>query len=242
LSHISPYFGDWQFLDRSLDPMEMTEENQHEYVIPFEDARTRMTQVFEIGVRRNDFREPDPAGGYSATASNGEEDESRRASLMAWGGGRLDPRAGLRVAEFRTAYDAFPDPAIVTYPVFKAALASVISAWDVRNAQAYSDELRKHWHQPHKLFLDLAWMTYLSPELAEGYVPPGDVLVERTDNGGILLIAAQETFVTANERHMQAAQNIRSSLAEINADDEAKWNYIRSVPPPRPLKRWTRGM
>ncbi|MGD0192108.1 MAG: Imm52 family immunity protein [Rhizomicrobium sp.] len=242
LSSISPYFRNWQFSNFTLDPLETEPDDARAAQFPLAEARDRMTKIVELGVRRDDDGDPDPVGGYSVSANNNETDISRSVSLMAWGAGLVDPRAGLRFAEFETAYREFPDPAIVTYPVFKAALLSVVSAWDVHQAQAYSDELRTHWQQPYKLFLDLAWMTYLSPELAEGYAPPGDVLVEHTDNGGILLTAAQDTFDTSNERHMEAAESIRDSLAEINADDEAKWNYIRSVPPPRPLKRWTRGM
>jgi hypothetical protein len=119
-----------------------------------------------------------------------------------------------------------PDPAIVSYPVFKAALMSIVAAWEVRAAHAYSRRLSQLWAKPHSLFCDLAWMTYLSPELAQKVTPPVDVLVEHTDNGGLLMIAAEDTFDTANAKHMAAARSITSALEGINADEERRWQLL----------------
>jgi hypothetical protein len=146
--------------------------------------------------------------------------------LNARGGGVVDPRAGLRLAEFYTHPNVAPDRSIVSYPVFRAVLLSVVSAWDVRHAQAYSADLSKLWNQPSKRFLDLAWMTYVEPALAKKVAPPRDVLVERTDDGGLLMIAAEETFDTSNPAHMAAARRIMNALARVNAEEEKTWERL----------------
>jgi hypothetical protein len=220
LSDVSPFFGDWQLHDLRLDPLEMDPEEFDEQFFRLDEVREHMPEIVEHGVRRNDDGEPEPSGGYTIIARNDDSNPSRYVSLYARGGGIVNPRAGLRFVKFSSSEDTAPDCAIVSYPVFKAVLKSVVSAWGVRHAQAYSDRLSKLWRQPSKLFLDLAWMTYLSPELAQNFTPPRDVLVEHVDDGGLLIIAAEETFDTANPKHMAAAQSILKSLAAINAEEE----------------------
>jgi hypothetical protein len=226
LERINPYFCNWNFLDLRRDPREMTEDNVHEFLYPLDEMRGHMTAMVENGVRLNDDREPEPAGGYSVSVCTENPDPSLYVTLFARGGGVVDPRAGLRFAQFDTSRTVAPDRTIVSYPVFKAVLLSIVSAWDVRHAQAYSDDLSKMWNQPSKHFLDLAWMTYLEPALAQKVAPPRDVLVERTDDGGLLMIAAEETFDTANPAHMAAARSISKALAGVNAEEEKEWERL----------------
>lgn len=230
LTNISPYFAHWWFNDLRISAEEMVEKELElseikkiffESRLPLEKVRNRMVDVVNYGVRRNDFRNPEPGGGYSIIASTDDSNPSLCVTLSAHGGGVVDPRAGLRFANFQTDYNNSADPAIVSYPVFRAALMSIVSAWDVGDAQAYSAELCDLWDEPSKSF-DLAWMTYLSPKLASKVVPPNDVVVERYSNGGLLLVAAEETFDTANPKHMAAARSILASLAELNAEMEAE--------------------
>jgi hypothetical protein len=225
LSRISPYFKDWWFMDHSLNVEDMLDEDDdvieeklRESLRPLTTMRGRMTEMVELGVRRGDFGEPEPNGGYTITADNSIDASPHYVSLQAHGGGIVDPRAGYRSAVLETAAD--PDPAIIAYPLFKEVLKSLVAAWDVRHAQAYSGMLEKLWNEPSKLFLDLAWMTYLSPELAEEVTPPSDVLVEHMDGGGLLLIAAEETFDTDNPKHVAAARSILKALEDVNAVHE----------------------
>jgi len=225
LRDISPHFRDWSFSDHRLRISDLLDEDSEvileklrESRIPIESARERMTEVVEFGVRQGDFGEPEPNGGYTITASNIFENSPYGVSVQVHGGGIVDPRAGYRSAEFKTGSN--PTPEIIAYSLFKQTLKSIVAAWDVRHAQAYSGALREFWNKPSKLFLDLAWMTYLSPELAEQVTPPSDALVERTEDGGLLMIAAEETFDTKNPQHMAAARNILSVLEDVNAADE----------------------
>ncbi len=231
LSQMSPHFKDWWFSDHSLkvedlldEEPEVIEEKLRTSLRPLETMRGRMTEMVELGVRRDDFRNPQPNGGYAITASNGFENSPFTVSLQAHGGGIVNPRAGIRSAQFETGAD--PDTAIIAYPLFKEVLKSIVAAWDVRHAQAYSGMLEKLWHEPSKLFLDLAWMTYLAPELAEQVTPPSNVLVEHMDDGGLLMIAAEETFDTENPKHMAAARSILEALEDVNAAEEEKWNRL----------------
>ena len=225
LTDVSPYFTEWWFtnldvdiealIESGLDPDEIISRAGSPQ--PFDEVRTQMTAIVERGVRRGDDREPEPAGGYGISAFNfdGENEPPYGAVVSAHGGGIVDPRAGLRFAELETAEN--PDPAIVSYPIFRAALKALASAWEVDYAHAYSKDLRRLWRQPDALTLDLAWMTWLSPRLAQNIAPPGNAVVERTADGGLLLIAAEETFDVANPRHMAAARSIATCLAELNA-------------------------
>jgi len=227
LRGLGPHFQDWWFMDHSRPALEMNRENFHEYLLPLDETmRGRMTEMVELGVRRGDYGEPRPNGGYTITASNSVGNSPYYACLNAHGGGIVDPRAGYRMAEFRASTLSDSDPGIVSYPLFRTVLLSIIAAWDVRHAQAYSEALTTLWHEPSKLFLDLAWMTYLSPDLAEGVTPPGDVLVETTAEGGLLMIAAEEIFDTANPKHMAAARGILEALADVNAAEEKKWQRL----------------
>jgi hypothetical protein len=241
LADASPHFTKWWFADNRVDiePMidagidaEAISKLLQERQVPLEAARNRMTEVVEYGVRKDDDGGPEPAGGYGISAFNYQASKAPPfgATFSAHGGGVVDPRAGLRYAQFETAVD--PDPVIVSYPVFKAVLKSIVSAWEVRKAQAYSAALYELWNTPSMSF-NLAWMTYLSPELARGFAPPGDVLVEYIDGGGVLMIAAEETFDTANPTHMAAARSIANALAGINADEEKTWQRLWPTRRPR---------
>lgn len=231
LFQLSPLFENWWFLNFSRPLWEMNENTVHEFLFPLEEVRTRMTKMVELGVRKNDDRKPEPAGGYSISASNFIGDSPHGASVSAHGGGIVDPRAGRRNAEFQTPSHEAADPVIVAYPMFKAILKSIVSAWDVSYAQAYSSELQGLWGEEVP-FYKLSWMTYLSPSRAAQIEPPTDVIVERTEDGGLLMIAAEETFNVANSEHVAAAQRIQRALAPLNAEEERL--YAERFPPWRP--------
>jgi Immunity protein 52 len=226
LSKISSPFSNWWFMDKTTPTLEIEWERPETYLFPLSEVRERITEIVEDGVRRNDYREPEPAGGYSVLAFNGIGASAQSVSFNAHGGGIVDPRAGRRNAGFQTGGTYPPDPTIVSYPVFKAVVQTIVSAWDVDYAQAYSTDLREFWNKPQRFFLDLAWMTYLSPTLAAQFTPPAGVLVERMDNGGLLLIAAEETFDVSNAAHMAAAESIMDALALINAEKEKEWERL----------------
>lgn len=66
-------------------------------------------------------------------------------------------------------------------------------------------------------------MTYLPPSLAAQIRPPTDVVIERTVDGGLLMIAAEETFGVANPKHLAGARSIFQAVAPLNAEYEKLW-------------------
>jgi hypothetical protein len=220
VGEINPLLHDWWIVDLRTRVEKWDVTNVNQYFFPFENVREHMTEIAEYGVRRDDFWQPEPAGGFSIRACNSIEDTSYYASLNAHGGGIVDPRAGLRYVSFETNDNPGVEPPIVSYPVFKAVLMAIVAAWDVKSARATSRDLQKFWHKPNPYPLDMGWMTYVSEPIARKIVPPHDVLVERTDDDGLLMIAAEETFDTSNPKHTAAARSILASLADFNAEEE----------------------
>ncbi len=60
-------------------------------------------------------------------------------------------------------------------------------------------------------------MTYLSAPLAAMISPPPSIVTERTPDGGLFLIAAEETFDVRNNVHMENATAISEALAPLSA-------------------------
>jgi hypothetical protein len=209
LSAISPYFHPWWLADLAGEPTET--------VFPLEAMRSRMTEVVERGVMTDDSGYPTPIGGYAVSASNTEWSSPLSVGLRVHAGDSYGPLPGSG-AVFGTAYNQVPDSAIIAYPVFKSVLKTLASIWNVAYAEAYSSDLSAHWNKPYSLRFDLSWMTYLSAPLAHQIVPPTDILIERIDDGGLLLIATEETFDVADSQHMAAARRIRDALAPLNAE------------------------
>ena len=214
LAAISPLFRDWTFLDLFRNGLEMTEENIQEFLFPLDEVRSRMTQMVERGVSKDDDWQPDPDSGYSLVAYCGEDYSSQAVTLTVHGGG-IYPVTD-RDAIFETSEYVATDPAIVAYPVFKAVFLSLVESWNVDWARAYSSELRNHWKETYPQRFDLSWMTYLSAPFARRIVPPKDAIVEQTKDGGLLLIAAEETFDVSNPNHMAAAHSIADALEPLN--------------------------
>jgi hypothetical protein len=219
LSAINPHFRPWFFVDLAGEPTET--------VFPLERVRSQMTQIVERGVMTDDSGYPTPIGGYSVCAVNTEMGSPFSVSLSAHAG----DSSGLiwRNAMLQTACNQIPDPSIIAYPVLKSVLETLASIWNVDYARAYSSDLMKHWNKPSSFCLDLSWMTFLSAPLARQITPPSDVPVERSDDGGLLLIAAEETFDVSNPQHMAAARTIRDALAPLN--EEAERQSAARFPP-----------
>ncbi len=219
LSAISPLLRPWWLFNSSLAVGDAWKDETAEHYFPLDYARTHMTEIVQMGVQRDDYDYPTPEGGYWTTACNHTDLISPGSvKLRVYGAGSIGPFS----AAFATDDDQGPDPALVAYPLFKSVLTTLVSHWDVSDAQAYSSDLSGLWSDP-RLALDLAWMTYLSAPLANRIDPPRGALVEHTDDGGLLLIAAEQTFDVKNRKHVAAARSIVDCLAPVNALKEEQW-------------------
>jgi hypothetical protein len=67
------------------------------------------------------------------------------------------------------------------------------------------------------------WISYIGPRYAHLVTPPQSAVVERRPDGGLLMAATDETFVTANPAHLAAARDIEAAVAPFNAQLEAEY-------------------
>jgi hypothetical protein len=92
-----------------------------------------------------------------------------------------------------------PDPALVTYPLFKAALLTINAIWPA--SYAYASAYRLDYDTaplfpgaelfPSSSF-HIPWLGYLSAPLASGLELPPEILIERTPDGGLFMTATEE--------------------------------------------------
>lgn len=214
LAQINRHFQSWGITDLEGPPRETG-------FFRLEDVRSTFSEIVERGVSKDDFGDPDPRFGYTISAFNHFETlktDTFSVGLRATGAGTV-PGLSTRGARFDTGSDKYPDPEIVAYPVFKSVLLTLVQNWELTFALAHSAELSREWDYPRFNF-DLPWMLYLSAPLASQIVPPPDICVEYMRDGGLLMIAAEETFDTNNADHMTAAYRIRDTMAPLNDLEE----------------------
>ena len=202
LDSIDPVFGDWGTVE---DEEAMT-------LQPVDSLRSDFTPFVESQVWRDDFDEPDPDSGYLLWATSHAPVTSPASpttmTFLSSAGSRWRNDASL------TAGSSYvpPDSSIVTYPIFKAALLTLVSIWSPTWANARCSR----WQQKPPLeagerllpvgLFQVPWLSYLCAERAAGIDPPGDILSERTPDGGLLMIAAETRFDPANSQHMARAK------------------------------------
>jgi hypothetical protein len=198
LSRIDPtIFANWQVMDfpgrRSL---------------PLAAVRSRIVAIVDNNASRDDFGQPEPYRGYSAGAYTGHGLGPRRMSLRIRTGGKNAGETDLQAGE----HDMFPDPAIVTYPVFKAVLLAIKAIWPPAWACAYAFRLDYDKAPlfpgaalfPYSCF-HIPWLAFLSAPLAAGIELPPEIKRERTPDGGLLMIAADERLEPTDPEQLRRA-------------------------------------
>jgi hypothetical protein len=215
-----PHFSSWGVENPDFDIDLVTEDNWREMAadtsLPLETVRDRFTDYIERCV----WDGADPTKGYSTFASNetGVEELCPKSFIVSI-------RAGIQSkflnhASFETGSDdVTPAPEIVTYAVVKSVFLSLLSIWSGDFGHVSSGALAQFRRRP-RTNLELDWMTYLSPALAEQVLPLNGIRYETLGDGGILLIAAEETFDTNNAEHMSASLRMRAAMSPINNEEE----------------------
>ena len=182
--------------------------------LPLAAARPRIAEIIENNVARDDFKRPEPYLGYTASAFTDNAIESRNASLRIDAGGGEEGSTVFETGRYKVA----PDPAMVTYPLFKAELLAINAVWPPAWACAYAFRM-KYYEAPlfpgAALFpftrFHIPWIAYLSAPLIVGLVLPPDILTERAPGGGLLMSATEERLEPTNPEHLHRAR----ILAEI---------------------------
>jgi len=177
--------------------------------LPLATARPGIAATIDNNVSRDDFGQPNLYCGYSAAAYTGHGLGPRRMSLRIRTGGKNAGETDLMAGE----YDTFPDPAVVTYPVFKAAMLAINAIWPPVWACAYAFRLDYDKVPllpgaalfPYSRF-HIPWLAYLSAPLAAGIELPPEIKTERTPDGGPLMIATEERLDPADPEHLRHAR------------------------------------
>jgi len=221
LSSIDPIFANWMVHDlRNLTSLSL------------EEARSCISSVVENNVERNDFDKPTPAYGYSISAAAGPFNDPRSVSLRLFAGGSLCKENG-PVLEFG-GDDVAPDPGIVNYPLFKAALLAINAIW--RAPWICAQAFRSGYNEvatdlggalatriesapqvptdpafPDSIF-HIPWIGYLSTELAVGLSLTPEILTERTADGGLLMSVTTERFDPTNRKHVRGSRILAEAL------------------------------
>ena len=180
---------------------------------------------------RDDFRRPEPYYGYSAVAFTGDVIKSRRVRLRIKAGGQSKGDMSLQTADWKV----LPDPAIVTYPLFKAMLLAINVIWPPPWACAYAFRsnivkvpvvyrpgvegyslesapmIPSEPTFPESVF-HITWIAYLSAPLAIGVKLPPEIMTERTADGGLLMIATEERLNPTNPEHLQRSRVLAETM------------------------------
>jgi hypothetical protein len=204
LSRIDPaIFADWEVMDYPARSS-----------IPLAAARSRIASIIEKNAHHDDFR-PRPEWGYTAGAFTGSSIESRRISLRIPTGGTQQGDTSLNVG----GYKNFPDPEIVTYPLYKAALLALNAIWPPSWACAFAfrvDYFEVPLFSGAPLFpysrFHIPWLAYVSSPLAAGLKLAPEILTERTADGGLLMIAAEERLDPTHPEHLRRARILAETM------------------------------
>jgi hypothetical protein len=222
LSGIDPMFSDWQVIRNWR-----IAEDERPRQVPLATVRDRIAEIVEDGVALNDFNKPSPREGYSVAATAGARG-SRNVACSA----RTDDQSfELRFGEHYLVSDL----SIVTYPLFKAALQTLIVAWDAQWAEAQvsrndmvkipmdfgpgvpafriesAPQVPLDPTFPKSIF-QIPWIIYLSAQMAAGVALAREILTERTPDGGLLMSAATERLDPANPEHARRARILAETL------------------------------
>lgn len=177
---------------------------------PLGAARSRIAEIIGHNVGRDDDGHPEPESGYDAVAHTTIKARSRRMTVWA-----------NRMTVWLNAGDVLvaPDPAIVKYPLFRAALLAINAIWQQPWAcvQAFRLDYDKAPLYPGAALFPyslyhIPWIAYLGPSLCDGVVSSPDVKTESTPDGGLLMIAAEDRLGPTNPEHLRRARVLAETL------------------------------
>lgn len=155
--------------------------------------------------------EPSAPAGFMVLAADDLMSWPEGMAMMCAGAGRMT-LPGMVGLTFKTDARA-ADPTITTYSAFKNLMMSLVPVWNCTFAQAYTSSLRAKLKGGEPF--GSSWMTYLSPDLSD-IDPPQDVAIEDTEDYGLLLSAAEQTFDVQSTQHLAAAESLQMALAPLN--------------------------
>ncbi len=205
LSQIGPVLDEWDVVDL-----------QRSSSSPLGSTRPRISTLIESNVYREDRGDARPDKGYSVGAITETPLDSRRMHLLVMNaGGKSEGDLKLEAGHIGVP----PDPAVVTYPIFKAALLAINSLWSPgwSNVCAFELDYQKAPIVPgaplfpYSVF-HMSWFAYLSAPRTEGVRLPADIRTERTPDGGLLMIAVEERLDPTNPEHLRRSRILAETM------------------------------
>jgi hypothetical protein len=182
---------------------------------PLAAARSRIAEIISHNVSRDDLGRPVVEDGYTAVAYTTIDVKSHRMRFWVSPRGRYDTDVWLKAGDEMVA----PDPAIVTYPLFRAALLAVNAIWQQHWAcvQAFRVDYGEALLYPGAAlfpysYFHIPWIAYLSAERAAGVALAREILTERMPDGGLLMSATTERLDPTNPDHVRRARILAETL------------------------------
>jgi hypothetical protein len=203
LKAVDPVFDGWLWTD------------QDDQTVAFEEIKRDLPAAIDAKISRDDDGDPEPIYGYRFYVYNSIEWEPRGLSISVHGGCWSDSDLITNNVWISTAEYADPDPAIITFPIFKAAVLAAAETFDAIWSTAYSKDLMMLGLGPS--YYRLGWISYVGPRFAHLITPPSSAIVERRPNGGLLMAATDEPFSVSNPAHVAAARDILAAVAPLAA-------------------------
>jgi Immunity protein 52 len=207
LADIDPLLADWQWVGKkrlvSMGELDVA----------------TAEKLLRSRISRDDAGEPIPARGYSFYVHTHWYKPSR---LTLHGDIGVCSPSSLydNNIDLDTHYLSPPDEALLKYRIYKPALVFLATLWRANWASAFPldllDQLAKYEKRLNARLYG-GWITYLSAAWAAKITPPKSAIVERAPDGGLLMIATEETFRVDNPRHVAVAREIDAALAPLNA-------------------------
>jgi hypothetical protein len=212
LAPIDPAFGNWicalykhSVALRDIQP------------VPLADIRNDMTAYVETCVVHDDYG-PTPMCGYRVGAINSLDRNPRGLSIGVLAGQQYSsPHVNLYIntARINTLYGETPDPAILSFSIFRPALLALVESFAA--TWCCAGPANVSFPTKDGMMSRVGWMSYVSPRFAPLITPPSTAVVEYRPDGGLFMAATRETFVGSNPDHMAVARDIKAAMAPLNA-------------------------
>src|SRR5579863_110940 len=205
---------------QTLDPIFAHWFTSKPRLLPFDTQIAPLAEKIEAGVTTSDGGKPLPMLGYQLFAHNtvAQKRGPRNLEIHMFAG-IFAGRSHNWIA-MRTDRGEVPDPDLVTYRIFNEALLALAETFEATIGLAYPSSLTDLWQKrtgPWRPAFKLAWITYVGPRFASLITPPAAAIVDRRPDGGLLMAATDETFVTTNPEHLAVAREIEAAGAPLNA-------------------------
>jgi len=187
--------------------------------LPFDTDVATLAEKIAADVATSDTGEPLPRLGYHFFTRNNMASKRgpRSFQIDMFAGSPID--FPLNRISLRTDYGVAPDSDLVTYRIFKSALLALAETFEATIGLGGPANITDFWPKPWdaRRGLPLAWISYVAPRFASLITPPASAVVERRPDGGLLMAATDETFDTANPKHLAVARDIEAAAAPFNA-------------------------